>query len=133
MRLAWQIVMVLGFFAFLVFEDVMLAIADWQLTRPTALSDYVAQADLRVVNDDEARAMGEDNSFQSCEYKRSIFLYRGMICFLRVSEELQETRIFYWAPQSLLKPYGLGYFGNPKSRDAVWVVSKETGAIEKEK
>lgn len=128
MRWRWRIV--LGFFAFLSVEQVMLAVADWQLTRPAALAAYAAEADLREVSDEEARAMGGGGSFQSCAYKRSMFLYSGMICFGRTGNTLSEITMDCWPPHGLLNPFSGSYFRNPRTRSATWIVFKETVAIE---
>jgi hypothetical protein len=118
---------VVVFFGFLIAEQGMLAIADWQLTRPAALAVYVAEADFLEVNE-KSRAMG-GGSYQSCDYKRSIFLYRGLICFAGFGAKSNEIYIHYWQPHGLLNPFAGSYFKNLKTRSAKWGISKETGTI----
>jgi hypothetical protein len=124
MKRVWQIVW--GLIGVVAVDQILVHLSHKQLTSPAAVADYISRADWRVLSDEEVKANGGNPDYQSCSYKRSTFLYKGMICYVRIPyDDKKETGIFYWSPISLFDPFSGSVVGEFQGLDGEWIFSRD--------
>lgn len=137
--MTWAARIFTGLIAFVVVEQIIIAGIAWHHTNPAAVAAYAARADLRILSDAELNAIGGQKwSYQSCEHRRFLLVYKGLMCIDRMiaSErfpcdgkncpDVYTAAIHYWAPHSALNPFKgaiTGYYFEPYTRGGLWVMN----------
>lgn len=109
-----------GIVGFMVLEQVVLHLADLELRSSEALSSYIAEANSETLSGELAEAYSVGWQYEACVFKRSSYLYRGMVCYTKGIESRTTRSMVYWAPTSVLNPFRDYHWGKSPVYKASW-------------